>query len=73
MVENKNSNPKTYKIEKGIALPSQRHGGSSAFKQLRDYMEIGDSIVVDSLLSFLLKRFFDIQVVPLRILLCVIH
>ena len=41
--------PKTYKIEKGIDLPSQRHGGSSVFKQLRDHMEVGDSIVVDSL------------------------
>ena len=41
--------PKTYKIEKGIDLPSQRHGGSSAFKQLRDHMEVGDSIVVDSI------------------------
>ena len=40
--------PETYKIEKGIDLPRQRHGGSSAFKQLRDHMEIGDSIVVDS-------------------------
>ena len=41
--------PKTYKIEKGISMPDQRHGGSSVFKQLRDHMEVGDSIVVDSL------------------------
>ena len=41
--------PKTYKIEKGISMPNQRHGGSSAFKQLRDHMEVGDSVIVDSL------------------------
>ena len=41
--------PKTYKIEKGISMPDQRHGGSSAFKQLRDHMEVGDSVVVDTL------------------------
>ena len=40
--------PKTYKIEKGISMPDRRHRGSSVFKQLRDEMEIGDSIVVDS-------------------------
>ena len=41
--------PKTYKIEKGISMPDRKHGGSSAFKQLRDHMEVGDSIIVDSL------------------------
>ena len=40
--------PKTYKIEKGISMPDRRLGNSSVFKQLRDEMEIGDSIVVDS-------------------------
>ena len=41
--------PKTYKIEKGISMPERRYGGTSAFKQLRDHMEVGDSVVVDSL------------------------
>ena len=41
--------PKTYKIEKGIPMPDRRHGATSAFKQLRDHMEVGDSVVVDSL------------------------
>ena len=41
--------PKTYKIEKGISMPDRRHGRSSAFKQLRDHMEVGDSVVVDSI------------------------
>ena len=41
--------PKTYKIEKGISMPDRRHGRSSAFKQLRDHMEVGDSVVVDTL------------------------
>jgi len=40
---------KTYKIEKGISMPDRKHGRSSAFKQLRDHMEVGDSVVVDSL------------------------
>ena len=40
--------PKTYEIEKGISMPDRRHQGSSAFRHLRDHMEVGDSIVVDS-------------------------
>jgi len=40
--------PKKYKIEKGISMPDRRRGGTSVFKRLRDHMEVGDSIVVDS-------------------------
>ena len=40
--------PKTYKIEQGLSMPKRRFLSSSVFKQLRDEMEIGDSIVVDS-------------------------
>mgnify|MGYP001437533886 CR=1 FL=1 len=40
--------PKTYKIEKGIPMPDRKYGRSGAFKQLRDHMEVGDSVVVDS-------------------------
>ena len=41
--------PKTYKIEKGIPMPNKKHGGWSVFRQLRDHMEVGDSIVVDTI------------------------
>ena len=40
--------PKTYKIEKGIPMPERRYGKPASFKQLRDHMEIGDSIIVDT-------------------------
>ena len=40
--------PKTYKIEKGISMPKRRWNKVSAFKQLRDHMEVGDSVVVDT-------------------------
>jgi len=41
--------PITYKIEKGVPIIERKYGRSSAFKQLRDYMEVGDSVVVDSM------------------------
>ena len=47
--------PKTYKIEKGIPIP-KRTGRESAFRHLRDHMEIGDSIVIHSLKEY--RAFF---------------